>query len=63
MIAPYLASSIVNLFTPENRSPSKLSKDLISIRMIDFLTNTSLTVTLYSNMLTFRDTKKSFELD
>ena len=31
--------------------------------MNDFLINTSIPVILYSNMLTFRDISKSFELD
>ena len=63
MIAPYLASSLVNLFKPENKSQFRLTKDLNSIGMIDFLINTSIPVTLYSNMLTFGDSNKFFKLD
>ena len=63
MIAPYLASSLVNLFTPENRSQFRLLKDLKSTKMGKFLINTSVRVTLYSNMLTFRDVNRSFKLD
>ena len=63
MIAPYLASSLVNLFKPENKSQLILLKDSNSIRMNDFLINTNIPVTLYSNMLTFRDSNKSFKLD
>ena len=63
MIGPYLASSLVNLFIPGNKSQFKLIKVLNSIRMNDFLINTSIAVTLCSNMLTFRDTNKSFKLD
>ena len=37
MIAPYLASSLVNLFKPENKSQFRLRKDLNSTKMNDFL--------------------------
>ena len=63
MIAQYLASSLVNLFKPENKSQFKLKKDQNSIRMNDFLINQCIPVSLYSNMLTFRDSNKSFKLD
>ena len=36
MIAPYLASSLVNLFDPENRSQFRLIKYLIPTNMKDF---------------------------
>ena len=62
MIAPYLPSTLVNIFEPENTSQFKLIKDPNSIKMNDFLINTSLPVTLYSNMLTFRDSNKSHKL-
>ena len=35
----------------------------ISTKMMDFLINTSAPVTLHSNILSFRDTNKSFKLD
>ena len=63
MIAPYLASSLVNLFKPENKSQFKLIKDQNSIRMNNFLINAGIPVNLYSNILTFRDSNKYFELD
>ena len=63
LIAPYLNSSLVNLFEPENTSQLKLIKDPNSIRMIDFLINRSIPVTLYSNVLTFTDSNKPFKLD
>ena len=63
MIAPYLASSLVNLFKPENKSQFKLIKDQSSIRINDFLINGGIPISLYSNMLTFRDSNKSFKLD
>ena len=63
LISPYLASSLVNLFKPENRSQFRLKKDLISTKMNDFLINEGIPVTLFSNMITFRDSDKSFKLD
>ena len=63
MIPPYLASYLVNLFEPENKSQSKPIKDQNSIRMNDFLKNGGIANSLYSNMLTFRDSNKSFKLD
>ena len=63
MIAPYLASSLVNLFTLENTSQFKLREDPNSNRMNDFLINGVIPVSLYSKMLTFRDGNKPFKLD
>ena len=63
MRAPYLASSLVNLFKPENKSQYKSIQDHISSRINDFLIITSKRITLYSNLLTFRDSNKSFKLD
>ena len=63
MIAPYLASSLVNLLKPENKSQFKLKKDPNSTKMNDFLINDGIPVTLVSNMLIFRDTNNSFKLD
>ena len=63
MIAPYLASSSVNIFKPENKSQIRLKKDLNPSKMSDFLIDTSVPFTLYSNVLTFKDTTKSFKLD
>ena len=63
MIAPYLSSSLFNLFKPENKSQFRLTKDHNSIRMNDFKINGGIPVNLYSNMLTFRDSNKSFKLD
>ena len=63
MIAPVLASSLVNLFETENKSQFRITKDLNSNNMKDFFINTSLPITLYSNMLTFRETNRSFKLD
>ena len=63
LIAPYLASSLVNLFKPENKSQFRLRKDLNSTKMNDFLINNGVPVTLLSNMIIFRDSNKSFKLD
>ena len=63
MITPYLASSLVNLFTPENKSQFRLRKDHISTKMKDFLIHGNIPITLFSNMISFRDTNKSFRLD
>ena len=63
MIAPYLASSLVNLFKLENKSQYKLLEDQNSIRMNEFLINTSTPVNLCSSVFTFRDTYKFFTLD
>ena len=63
LIAPYLASSLVNLFKPENKSQFRLKKDLNSTKMNDFLISEGIPVTLVSNMLIFRDGNKSFKLE
>ena len=63
MIAPYLASSLVILFKPENKIQFRLIKDLNSSKMNDFLINGGIPVTLFSNMLFFKDSNKSFKLD
>ena len=63
MIAPYLASSLVNLLKPENKSQFRLKKDLNSTKMNDFLINGGIPVTLISNKITFRNSNKSFKLD
>ena len=63
MIAPYLPSSLVNIFKPENKSQFRLRTDLNSTKMNDFSTHGNIPVSLYSNMITFRDNIKSFRLD
>ena len=63
LIAPYLASSLVNLFKPENRSQFRLKKDLNSPKMNNFLIHGNIPVSLHSNMITFRDSNKSFRLE
>ena len=63
LIAPYLSSSLVNLFKPQNKSQFITIKDRNATRMNDFKINGGIPVTLYSSMLTFRDCNKSFKLD
>ena len=62
-IALHLASSLVKLFKPENKSQFKLTNDLSSTKMNEFLIQGIIPVTLYSRMLTFRESNKSFNLD
>ena len=54
-----LLSKITNL---ENTSGFKLLQDPQSISVNDLLMNKTIPVTLYYNLLTFRDTDKKFEL-
>ena len=63
MIAPSLASSLVNLFTLENKSQLRFKKNLNSTKMNELLINEVIPATIFSNMLTFRDSNKSFKLD
>ena len=63
MIEPFLASCLVSLSKPENKSQYTLIKDLNSTKLNNFLINAIVPVTLYSNMLTFRVSIKSFILD
>ena len=63
MIDPYLASSLVILFTPEHKSQFRIMKDLNSTKMNGFSINGGIPVTLFSIMLTFRASKKSFKVD
>ena len=63
LIAPYLASSLVNLFKPENKSQFRLRKDPNSTKMNGFLIHGNIPVPLFSNMITFRDSNRSFRLE
>ena len=63
LIAPYLAFSLVSLFKPANKSQFRLRKDNNSTKMNDFLIHGNIPVSLYSNLITFRDSNKSFKLD
>ena len=63
LIAPYLASSLVEVFKSDNKSQFRLRKDPNSTKMNDFLIHGQIPITLFSNMLTFRDTNKTFRLE
>ena len=62
ILATYLMSSLSRITNPENASQFKLVKDPSSNRVNDLKINKTIPITLYGNMLTFRDTNKQFEL-
>ena len=61
-LATYLMSPLSRITNPENSSQFKLVKDPSSNRVNDLKINKTIPITLYGNMLTFRDTNKQFEL-
>ena len=63
MIAPFLASSLVEVFKFDNKSQFNLRKDPDSTKMNDFLIHGKTPVTIFSNMITFRDSNKTFKLE
>ena len=63
LIAPYLASSLVEIFKSDNKSQFRLRKDPNSTKMNDFLIHGKIPVTIFSNMITFRDSNKTFKLE
>ena len=63
LIALYLVSSLVEVFKKDNKSQFRLRKDPNSTKMNDFLIHGTLPVTIFSNMITFRDSNKSFRLE
>ena len=62
IIASYLLSPLAKIFNPENTTQFKLINDSTSDRVNDLKINKSIPITLYNNILTFRDTGKEFEL-
>ena len=62
ILATYLMSPLSKITNPENKSQFKLVKDQNSNRVNDLLMKNKIPITLYGNMLTFRDTNKQFEL-
>ena len=60
--ATYLMSPLSRITNPENTSQFKLVKDHNSNRVNVLLMKNKIPITLYGNMLTFRDTHKQFEL-
>ena len=63
MIAPHLTTSLVEVFKKDNKSQFRLRKDPNSTKMNDFLIHGNIPITLFSNMITFRDSNKSFRLE
>ena len=63
IIASYLASSLVEVFKKDNKSQFGLRKDPNLTKLNDFLIHGTIPVTIYSNMITFRDTNKTFGLE
>ena len=62
ILATYLMSPLSKITNPENKSQFRLEKDHNSNRVNDLLMKNKIPITLYGNMLTFRDTNKQFEL-
>ena len=53
MIAPYLGSSLDNLFKPENKSHFRLKEDLYLTGMNVFSMIEGIPITLFNTLLTF----------
>ena len=62
ILPSYLMSPLSKIANPENTSQFKLVKDSNSNRVNDLLIKNTIPITLHDNLLTFRDTKKIFEL-
>ena len=62
ILATYLMSPLSRRTNPENSTQFKLVKDPSSNRVNDLKINKTIPITLYGNMLSFRDTNKQFEL-
>ena len=63
LIAPYLTTSLVEVFKKDNKSHFRLRKDTNSTKLNDFLIHGTIPVTIFSNMIVFRDSNKSFRLE
>ena len=61
LIAPFLTSSLVEVFRKDNKSQFRLRKDPDSTKLNDFLIHGKIPVTIFSNMITFRDSDKTFK--
>ena len=62
ILASYLMSLFSKITNPENTSQFRLVKDPSSNRVNDLQIHNSIPITLYGNILTFRDTGKKLEL-
>ena len=56
-------SSLLEVLKSDNKGQFRLIKDPNSIKTNDFSINENVPVTIFNNMLTFRDTNKSFKLE
>ena len=63
ILATYLMSPLSKTTNPENSNQFKLVKDSNSNRVSDLKINKTIPITLYNNLLTFRDTGKVFKLE
>ena len=61
ILASYLLSPLSKITDPEHTSQFKLVKDSSSNRVNDLLLNKTKPVTLYNDLLTFRDTDKKVQ--
>ena len=62
ILATYLMTPLSKITNPKNTTQFKLVKDANSNRVNDLNINNSIPITLYNNMITFRDTGIEFEL-
>ena len=62
ILATYLMSPLSRITNPENTTQFKIVKYHNSNRVNGLLINNTIPITLYGNILTFRDTNKQFEL-
>ena len=62
IIATYWLSPLAKITNLENTSQFKLVKDHNSNKVNDLLIKNTIPITLHENLLTFRDTGKTFEL-
>ena len=62
ILASYLMSPLSKITNPEKSTQFKLVKDSNSNRVNDSKINKTIPITLYNNLLTFRDTGREFEL-
>ena len=62
ILATYLMSPFSRITNLDNASQFRLVKDSSSNRVNDLKINKTIPITLYGNMLTFRDTNKQFEI-
>ena len=63
LIAPYLNTSLVEVYKKDNKSQFRLRKGPNSTKVIDFLIHGTIPVTIFSHMITFRDSNKTFRLE